>query len=106
MTIFVFSTNFRLYSLYFIFITLLFIHRDNVPTVELAAWPLEASLFDGDIAAEPVPLIFSEEPDSSWAALESNMAKAHADLQKVARCFYMPETIHLEDALNLVKKRR
>jgi hypothetical protein len=74
--------------------------------VELATWPLEASLFDGDTAAGPVPLIFSEDPDSSRAALESNVAKAHADLQKVARCFYMPETIRLEDALNLVKKPR
>jgi hypothetical protein len=80
--------------------------RDNVPTVELAVWSLEASLFDGEIAAGPVPVLFSEEPEATLAAVTANPGKAHYDVQKVARCFLMPETIRLDEASALVKKPR
>jgi hypothetical protein len=80
--------------------------RDNVPTIELVSWDLEATLFDGDVAAGPVPVLFSEEPESTAAAVAANVAKAHYDVQKIARCFAMPETVRLEDALSLVKKPR
>jgi hypothetical protein len=43
--------------------------RDNVPTVELAVWGLEATLFDGEIAAGPVPVLFSEEPEATLVAV-------------------------------------
>jgi hypothetical protein len=80
--------------------------RDNVPVVELSTWNLEATLFDGDLAAGPVPVLFTEDPDSSRTALANNVAKAHYDTQKIASCFYMPEILKLEDALTVVRKPR
>jgi hypothetical protein len=77
-----------------------------VPTVELATWSLDATLFDGEHAAGPVPVLFSEDPEASLTALEGAAAKAHSDLQKVAKCFFMPEYIKLEEALHVVKKPR
>jgi hypothetical protein len=77
-----------------------------VPTVELNTWSLGATLFEGEIAAGPVPVLFSEDPEASQAALESGTLKAHGDLQKIARTFFMPETVQLEEALNLVKRPR
>jgi hypothetical protein len=74
--------------------------------VNLAEWELNATLFDGDIAAGPVPTLFADEPEVSRTALENGVAKAHHDLQRVARCFFMPETVTLEDACQLVKKPR
>jgi hypothetical protein len=74
--------------------------------VELSSWSLEASLFDGDLAAGLVPVLFTEDLDSTSAALASNVAKAHYDIQKIARCFYMPEILRLEDALAVVRKPR
>jgi hypothetical protein len=80
--------------------------RDIVPTVELASWNLRATLFEGEIAAGPVPVLFSDDPEASLTALESGTLKAHSDLQKIARTFFMPETVQLAEALNVVKKPR
>jgi hypothetical protein len=77
-----------------------------VPTVELASWPLGAVLFDGDTTAGPCPVLFSEDPESSVAALEANPDKAHKDYSKVARSFFMPEYVKLKEALAVVKKPR
>jgi hypothetical protein len=80
--------------------------RDNVPTILLAAWPLNATLFEGETTAGPVSLLFSEDPDSSKEAIESNPIKAHSDLMRAAKCFFMAETVKLQDALAIVKKPR
>jgi hypothetical protein len=37
----------------------LHVSRDNMPSIELALWNLEAAMFDGDEAAGPVPVLFS-----------------------------------------------
>jgi hypothetical protein len=67
---------------------------------------MNATLFDGETTAGPCLVLFSEDPPSSVAALEANPAKAHQDLQKVAKCFIMPEFVKLKDALGIVKKPR
>jgi hypothetical protein len=67
---------------------------------------MNATLFDGETTAGPCPVLFSEDPASSVAALEANPVKAHQDFQKVAKCFIMPEFVKLKDALSIVKKPR
>ena len=42
---------------------------DNVPTVCLAQWPLEASMWDGDVIAGPVPTLFTEDIANATAAI-------------------------------------
>jgi hypothetical protein len=77
-----------------------------MPSIELALWNLEATMFDGDEAAGPVPVLFSEEPEATRRAIATNLPKAHYDIQKVVRCFMMPEIIQLEDALAIIKRPR
>jgi hypothetical protein len=79
---------------------------DNIPVVNLAEWQLDVSLFDGDVAAGPIPTLFADDPEATRTSLEAGAAKAHHDLQRIARCFFMPETIALEDAFQIVKKPR
>ncbi len=43
--------------------------RDNVPTICLAQWPMEATLWDGDVIAGPVPTLFTEEVEAGRKAI-------------------------------------
>jgi hypothetical protein len=65
-----------------------------------------ATLFEGEESAGPCPVLFSEDPDSSVAALEANPVKAHQDYSKVVHCFFMSKYVKLKEALAVVKKPR
>ena len=80
--------------------------RDNIPTVWLAAWPLQGDIFDGDAAAGPVPTLFSQEPETTSENIFNNLAKAHSDLQRLAKVFFVMESILLSDCPALLKKPR
>ena len=36
------------------------IYSDNLPTVLIKSWPLEADLFDGDLLAGSIPSLYSD----------------------------------------------
>jgi hypothetical protein len=40
-----------------------------VPTICLARWPLDATLWDGDVIAGPVPTLFTEEVEAGTKAI-------------------------------------
>jgi hypothetical protein len=63
-------------------------------------------MFNGELAAGPVPALFSEDEEASQEALLANPRKAHQDLQRAMKIFFMPELVELEEALTLVKKPR
>ena len=50
-------------------ILVIFLFRDNVPTICLAQWPMEATLWDGDLIAGPVPTLFTEEVEAGTKAI-------------------------------------
>jgi hypothetical protein len=50
-------------------ILVIFLFRDNVPTICLAQWPMEAALWDGDLIAGPVPTLFTEEVEAGTKAI-------------------------------------
>ncbi len=54
-----------------------------MPAVDVKTWYLHAHMFDGDIAAGPVPLLFAANPDEAAASIAAEPAKAHFDLSKV-----------------------
>jgi hypothetical protein len=58
--------------------------RDNLPAVDVKTWYLHAHMFDGDVAAGPVPLLFAANPDVAAASIAAEPAKAHFDLSKVS----------------------
>jgi hypothetical protein len=77
-----------------------------VPIILLAEWDIEAKLFDGELAAGPVPALFSEDEEAAASALASGARKAHQDLQRAMKIFLMPEVVDLDEATALVKKPR
>lgn len=77
-----------------------------MPTVLLKAWHLQANLFDGERLAGPVPTLFSEEPEAAALAIAGDALKAHWDLNKISKAFFMPETISIKEALAVLKKPR
>ena len=79
--------------------------RDNLPTVRLGSWGLDAALFDRELAAGPCPTLFSPDPDSALEALRANGVKAHYDIQRMLRAFFSHEIINLRNAVAIVKPR-
>jgi hypothetical protein len=53
-----------------------------------------------------VPTLFAEDIEGARSSLDKNVNRAHADIQKLNRTFFMPEVVDLEDAISLVKKPR
>ncbi len=61
-----------------------------MPAVDVKTWYLHAHMFDGDVAAGPVPLLFAANPDVAAASIAAEPAKAHFDLSKVTyHLFYL-----------------
>jgi len=54
----------------------------------------------------PVPTLFAEVPDEALASILANPTKAHADLQRLVRCFITPELVEASAALKLIKTPR
>ena len=69
-------------------------------------WDLKADLFDGESTAGPVPIFFAEEPDVAMVAMTANVARAHADIVKMAKVFCIPEGITMKEAVDVIKKPR
>ena len=84
----------------------MFIYSDNLPTVLIKSWPLEADLFDGDLLAGPIPSLYSDDPDASLAGLTSDPLKSHWDLQKISKTFFMVEAVTVANAVAMLKKPR
>ena len=84
----------------------MFIYSDNLPTVLIKSWPLEADLFDGDLLAGPIPSLYSDDPDASLAGLTSDPLKSHWDLQKISKTFFMAEAGTVANVVAMLKKPR
>ena len=67
--------------------------RDNLPTVQLQTWELNANLYDGASTAGPVPTIFSDDQQATIDALVGDPAQAHKDVMKINR--YIDKNFHL-----------
>ena len=80
--------------------------RDNIPTIRLGTWPLNASMFDGEVTAGPCPILFSTDIEASTVALAADISKSHYDLQRLSKAFFCHEDVTLKDALAVVKKPR
>ncbi len=80
-----------------------YLRRDNLPAVDVKTWYLHAHMFDGDIAAGPVPLLFAANPDVAAASIAAEPAKAHFDLSKV---IYMLHKIFSTENFNTKLEHR
>ncbi len=77
-----------------------------MPTQLIASWPLSCTMFDGDVLAGPVPTLFAESTEEALEAITADPGKAHYDVMKIHRMFFMPEHVDLEAAVAAAKKPR
>ncbi len=61
----------------------------------MKTWYLHAHMFDGDVAAGPVPLLLAANPDVAAASIAAEPAKAHFDLSKVTY-FVTQQALHIK----------
>ena len=76
-----------------------------MPTIYINMWPLSATLFDGEIAGGAVPTLFASD-EAALDSISSDPAKAHWDVNKLNKVFFITESITLKEALALIKKPR
>jgi hypothetical protein len=74
--------------------------------VLVKAWELAGSFWDGDLIAGLVPSFFSEDIDGSLASIMGDPYRTHRELCKIAKAFFEPEAIPVEEAAALIKKAR
>lgn len=82
------------------------LYRDSLPTVHLQAWPLSACLFDGELAAGPVPTLYAEDPEAVIDIIGRDLIKLHSDISKINKIFFAAETLSVGEAAALLKKPR
>ena len=77
-----------------------------MPTIKLGEWPLDCVLWDSEVLAGPVPMLFADTPYVAGDAMRADMGKTHYDLNRLHKVFFGTEEIQLREALSLVKKSR
>ena len=77
-----------------------------MPTIHINAWPLSATLFDGEIAGGPVPTLFASDEAAALNGVNSDLEKARWDVNKLSKVFFISESVYLKEALALLKKPR
>jgi len=82
------------------------VRSDDIPVRILKTWPLAGSMFDGEVAAGLVPVLFGQDPKSSLLALNKDLPKAHKDMMAINRRFSAWESINVKDSIALIKKPR
>ncbi len=82
------------------------VHRDTTSTVLLQEWHLSSEVFDGDILDGPVPILFATDVEEASAALTANPGKAFKDLQRILGCFFIPENVPADSAMDFIASPR
>ena len=72
----------------------------------LGEWELHADYFEDDFLSGVSPVLFANDPQASEAAIKANPEIAKKDLDRLNRCFFVPESVELDAALKIVKKAR
>jgi hypothetical protein len=80
--------------------------RDNIPTVILFEWDLEADYIDEAYLSGILPVLFAEDPAAAEAGIKDNQTFAMKDVDRLNRMFFIPEGLGLEEAHRIVKKAR
>ena len=85
---------------------MVFICSDNIPTYKIKSWPADSTFFDGDPMAGPFPSLFSTDSIASLAGIIKDPKKCHWDLMKISHLILMPESVDIEEAIQITKKPR
>lgn len=80
--------------------------RDNVPTITLGQWELEAEYFEDEFLSGIVPVLFADVPEVAVAAALADKPSLKKDLERLNRVFFIPESVGLGVAGQIVRKPR
>ena len=72
-----------------------------MPTIHINTWPLSATLFDGEVAGGVVPVLFATDEAAALDSITSDLAKAHWDVNKLNKVFFISESINKIKKTNL-----
>ena len=79
------------------------IRSDNLPIILIKSWPLEAALFDREQLAGPS--LYSKDLDSAQTTIKGDPLKAHWEFNKIAKTFFMTESVTTAEALAIIKTK-
>ncbi len=79
------------------------LHRDNLPSLQLQTWEMNANMYDGVSTAGPVPTIFSDDKQATIDAMVSDPTQAHKDVTKINR--YQNRTNQLPPKINIFNRK-
>jgi hypothetical protein len=77
-----------------------------VPTLILNSWDVAADLLDDDFLDGIMPVLFAEDTGRAEEGLAANLDTTRKDLERLAKVYFVPETLNLEQAEAVVKKPR
>ena len=80
--------------------------RDNIPAVVLNQWETTADYLDDDLMDRVMPVLFADDVRAAEAAILEAPLTAKRDLERLAKVYFVPETLDLNQAEAIVRKPR
>ena len=78
--------------------------RDNVPTIVLNQWEITADYLEDDLLDGVMPVLFADDVKAAEAAISEAPLTAKRDLERLAKMYFVPETLDLTQAEAVVRK--
>jgi hypothetical protein len=82
------------------------VSRDNIPAVVLNQWETTADYLDDDLLDGVMPVLFADDVRAAEAAILEAPLTAKRDLERLAKVYFVPETLDLNQAEAIVRKPR
>jgi hypothetical protein len=80
--------------------------RDNVPTIVLNQWEITADYLEDNLLDGVMPVLFADDVKAAEAAISDAPLTAKRDLERLAKMYFVPETLDLTQAEAVVRKPR
>jgi hypothetical protein len=82
------------------------VSRDNIPAIVLNQWETTADYLDDDLLDGVMPVLFADDVRAAEAAILEAPLTAKRDLERLAKIYFVPETLDLNQAEAIVRKPR
>jgi hypothetical protein len=78
----------------------------NIPAIILNQWETTADYLDDDLLDGVMPVLFADDVRAAEAAISEAPLTAKRDLERLAKIYFVPETLDLNQAEAIVRKPR
>jgi hypothetical protein len=80
--------------------------RDNIPTIVINQWEITADYLEDNLLDGVMPVLFADDVTAAENAISEAPLVAKKDLERLAKMYFVPETLNLAQAEDMVKKPR